>query len=259
MLECGQIVDPKTKELDLPWNQAHFGAWCVVSSPLTLGLSLLSPNLAKIIPFITNKEAIAVNQNWAGHPGFLVSSFDPSSKPDASGFDVYPRGALQKGNDLTVMNMSSLGAAEAWCKATSSCVGFTTRIAPDPVTHKYHTYFKRGFSARNSDANWTSYVKEADAPASAGAQQVWAKPQPGGAVAVILLNGGGVDGKAAMKQSIQLTHVGLPKSVGAVSVRDIWQKKDAPALPAGSAVFTPPALAPRSSSFWLLKPQAPTL
>jgi hypothetical protein len=37
MLEVGQIMKPGTKELDLPWNQAHFGAWCTVSSPLTLG------------------------------------------------------------------------------------------------------------------------------------------------------------------------------------------------------------------------------
>ena len=48
-------MDPVTKELDVPWNQAHFAAWCIVSSPLTLGLNLLSPELEKIIPFITNK------------------------------------------------------------------------------------------------------------------------------------------------------------------------------------------------------------
>lgn len=60
MLEVGQIMDPKTKELDIPWNQAHFGAWCVVASPLTLGLNLRSPELPKIIPFITNKEAVSL-------------------------------------------------------------------------------------------------------------------------------------------------------------------------------------------------------
>eukprot|EP01043_Picozoa_sp_COSAG02_P041941 COSAG02_NODE_3524_length_6615_cov_6.371393_6_plen_77_part_00 len=59
MLEVGQIMDPATKELDVPWNQAHFGAWCVVSSPLTLGLNLRSPELPDIIPFITNKEAVS--------------------------------------------------------------------------------------------------------------------------------------------------------------------------------------------------------
>ena len=63
MLEVGQIMKPGTKDLDVPWNQAHFGAWCTVSSPLTLGLNLLSPNLAKIIPFITNKEAVSPLRN----------------------------------------------------------------------------------------------------------------------------------------------------------------------------------------------------
>ena len=48
------------------------------------------------------QEAIAVNQNWAGHPGYLVQSFDPSSKPDGDGFIVYPRGAMERGNDLVV-------------------------------------------------------------------------------------------------------------------------------------------------------------
>jgi hypothetical protein len=66
MLEVGQIKDPVTHELDVEWNKAHFGAWCTVSSPLTLGLNLLSPELPLIIPFITNREAIAVNQQWAG-------------------------------------------------------------------------------------------------------------------------------------------------------------------------------------------------
>lgn len=62
MLEVGQIMDPATKELDVQWNQAHFGAWCVVSSPLTLGLNLRSADLPKIIPFITNKEAVSALQ-----------------------------------------------------------------------------------------------------------------------------------------------------------------------------------------------------
>lgn len=44
------------------WNRAHFGAWCIVSAPLILGLDLYSPVLDTIIPIITNKEALAVNQ-----------------------------------------------------------------------------------------------------------------------------------------------------------------------------------------------------
>ena len=102
--------------------------------------------------------------------------------------------------------MSSLAEAESWCAANPVCAGFTARTAPDAATGRYRTYFKRGYSALNTDANWTSYVKAADAPASAGAQQVWAKPQPGGAVAVILINGGGAGGKASMSQRIPLRY-----------------------------------------------------
>lgn len=77
---------------------------------------------------------IAVNQQWAGHPGYLVASIDPSAKPNSEGFLVFARGALQAGNDLDVRNVSSLAAAETWCKGNSSCSGFTTRVIPDKTT-----------------------------------------------------------------------------------------------------------------------------
>ena len=73
MLEVGRIyMDGK---VHVPWNRAHFGAWCVVSAPLILGLDLTKPPvLAPVMDILTNAEAIAVNQAWAGHPGGLVWS-----------------------------------------------------------------------------------------------------------------------------------------------------------------------------------------
>eukprot|EP00966_Prymnesium_polylepis_P334609 7389977-Prymnesium_polylepis.1 len=73
MLEVGRIaVDG---QLHHGWNRAHFGAWCVVSAPLILGLDVTQPALVgPVIDIITNPEAIAVNQAWAGHPGALVWS-----------------------------------------------------------------------------------------------------------------------------------------------------------------------------------------
>eukprot|EP01060_Flectonema_neradi_P032345 TRINITY_DN5122_c0_g1_i1.p1 TRINITY_DN5122_c0_g1~~TRINITY_DN5122_c0_g1_i1.p1 ORF type:complete len:413 (+),score=72.92 TRINITY_DN5122_c0_g1_i1:52-1290(+) len=54
-------------------DRTHFGAWCIVSSPLTLGHNPLDKNVTdKIWPIISNTEAIAVNQAWFGHPGRLV-------------------------------------------------------------------------------------------------------------------------------------------------------------------------------------------
>eukprot|EP00039_Didymoeca_costata_P010421 m.140153 g.140153 ORF g.140153 m.140153 type:complete len:560 (+) comp14820_c0_seq2:34-1713(+) len=66
MLEVGRVQGP------MSWNRAHFGAWCIVSAPLVLGLELTSTNLQPIIDIIANKEALAVNQAWAGHPGTLL-------------------------------------------------------------------------------------------------------------------------------------------------------------------------------------------
>ena len=73
MLEVGRIeVDGAMHHA---WNRAHFGAWCVVSAPLILGLDVTqTAAVGAVIDVITNREAIAVNQEWAGHPGALVWS-----------------------------------------------------------------------------------------------------------------------------------------------------------------------------------------
>jgi len=55
-------------------SRTHFGAWCIVSSPLILSFALDNDDVTDAIwPIITNQEAIAVNQAWAGHPGRLVA------------------------------------------------------------------------------------------------------------------------------------------------------------------------------------------
>lgn len=72
MLEVGRVTEPSPGTF-LSWNRAHFGAWCVTSSPLILGLELTDAALQPILDVIGNSEAIAVNQQWAGHPGALVS------------------------------------------------------------------------------------------------------------------------------------------------------------------------------------------
>eukprot|EP00038_Savillea_parva_P002170 m.111306 g.111306 ORF g.111306 m.111306 type:complete len:180 (+) comp10749_c0_seq2:141-680(+) len=75
MLEVGRVQG------SLEWNRAHFGAWCIVSAPLILGLELTPENLDPIIDIIGNKEALAVNQAWAGHPYVVSRPFGFS--PDA--------------------------------------------------------------------------------------------------------------------------------------------------------------------------------
>ena len=64
MLEVGRVMDG-----DFHWNRAHFGAWCVTSAPLVLGVDLHNSSvLNSIIDIVANTEAIAVNQDtsmWA--------------------------------------------------------------------------------------------------------------------------------------------------------------------------------------------------
>lgn len=74
MLEVGRLG---TFELD----RAHFGAWVITSMPLILGLDLRhAPTVQRVWPIIANTEAIAINQQWAGHPGRLVKQWDPSKQ-----------------------------------------------------------------------------------------------------------------------------------------------------------------------------------
>jgi hypothetical protein len=56
MLEVGNLP---TRSMD----RTHFGSWCIVSSPLILGLDLLDKaKVDSVWDIITNPEAIAVNQ-----------------------------------------------------------------------------------------------------------------------------------------------------------------------------------------------------
>ena len=58
--------------------RAHFGAWCITSSPLILSFDLCNKLMLKEVwSIISNKAAIAVNQAWNGDAGRLVYSGEP--------------------------------------------------------------------------------------------------------------------------------------------------------------------------------------
>jgi len=64
MLEVGVVG------LSITESRSHFGAWCIVSSPLTLSYDVNDDAVSDAVwPFVSNREAIAVNQAWAGHSG----------------------------------------------------------------------------------------------------------------------------------------------------------------------------------------------
>ena len=55
-------------------ERTHLGLWQVLSSPLTLSFDLGNRTLMdEMWPLLTNREALAVSQSWAGHPGALAA------------------------------------------------------------------------------------------------------------------------------------------------------------------------------------------
>mmetsp|Transcript_13218 Transcript_13218/g.23511 ORF Transcript_13218/g.23511 Transcript_13218/m.23511 type:complete len:436 (-) Transcript_13218:97-1404(-) len=74
MLEVGKLED----ELE---DRAHFGAWVITSSPLILGHNVTDEDTnRRIWKIIANEAAIQINQDWAGHPGRLVTEFTGKGK-----------------------------------------------------------------------------------------------------------------------------------------------------------------------------------
>ena len=73
MLEVGCAAGPGGKSdsgLTIEETRMHFGAWAIVSSPLTLSHDVNNDTITDFIwPIIANPEALAVNQEYYGHSG----------------------------------------------------------------------------------------------------------------------------------------------------------------------------------------------
>ena len=68
--DCGATGREECRPLAVHEARSHFGAWCVVSSPLVLSFDLAdAAELERHWETITNTDAIAVNQDYAGHSG----------------------------------------------------------------------------------------------------------------------------------------------------------------------------------------------
>jgi hypothetical protein len=86
MLEVGRM--PSLIE-----DRTHFGAWVITSSPLILGYDLNDEaSTGRVWEIIANPEALAISQTWAGHPGRLVKSWQPTTASDGSGREALPDG-----------------------------------------------------------------------------------------------------------------------------------------------------------------------
>ena len=99
-------------------TRAHFGAWSIVSSPLTLSHDVNNDTITdKIWPVIANPEAIAVNQAWAGHSGSpfksaeaLVAMKDKAEATPAWQYFYKPMEAGGKKDAVLLMNHADKAA-----------------------------------------------------------------------------------------------------------------------------------------------------
>lgn len=84
MSEIGNFQGPDPLRTDQ--ERTHWGLWCILSSPLILGLDMSQrETMDRVWATITNKDALDVNDAWVGQPGTLVKSYP------AEGSDVLMR------------------------------------------------------------------------------------------------------------------------------------------------------------------------
>eukprot|EP01083_Nonionella_stella_P306323 1072415_1 len=73
----GMSIRNENDTVRIRQNEAHFGLWSIMSSPLILGMNI--SNLSKtVMGIISNKHAIDVNQNYLNHGGDEILYFNIS-------------------------------------------------------------------------------------------------------------------------------------------------------------------------------------
>jgi len=141
--------------------RSHFGAWVVNSSPLVLSFDLLNATVMDVVwPFITNIEAIAVNQAWAGHPGGALPLAASSTNATAS-----------TTGPTTSVSGGASGDARAWAKPLSG-----GRVAVVLVN-------MRAAGAIDVDLGVPAASWLPPLPRDAAVRDVWARKGAGAAVA----------------------------------------------------------------------------
>lgn len=287
-------------------DRSNFGAWCITSAPLILGMDVTSSAaLARVWDIVTNKEAIAVNQQWAGHPGRLVRqvtrqlpiqfvharecngsakqqdwSWVPASgAPDSGGAirskstnlcaDAWSHHLTMEpctGNvsQQFVFNEAS-GTIKAPAYPTSDgklngCLDVSGKVGPTVQLTKCYGTPNDAFEF-HVDGVWADKGSAQPYPKRCMQvehgftieAQLWAKPQPRGAVAVFALNAGSAT-TVALEISLE-KDLGLP-AAGTYGVRDIWSHVARPdALPGSGVLLTGP-IKNHDSKFFLLTPQS---
>ena len=143
MSEIGNFNGPDPLRSDE--ERSHWGLWCVTSSPLILGTDLSNAAiLDRIWPVVSNKEALAINDAWFGHPGTLIRSYwaAPSSGfvADYMPCDDVPQGALADDWSLNTDGHLTLTVSHNESLCLSTDLGPTGQKmmydgCPPPTTH----------------------------------------------------------------------------------------------------------------------------
>ncbi|KAL7549780.1 hypothetical protein ACHAWF_017096, partial [Thalassiosira exigua] len=99
MLQVG-VRDKKTGEIALTDAEArsHFGAWCIVSSPLILGHDVHDAEVKEEIwGIVSNREAIAVNQAYYGDSGGVYEKSQEMICLDKGDVDLFGAQRIERG------------------------------------------------------------------------------------------------------------------------------------------------------------------
>ena len=89
---CGEDGESPCPPLSVTEAQTHFGAWSILSSPLTLGFDLGDAEQMSLhLATISNRDAIEVNQDYAGFSGSRFNQTDQLVQFEACGWTAsYP-------------------------------------------------------------------------------------------------------------------------------------------------------------------------
>lgn len=252
-------------EATLEQDRAHFGAWCITSSPLVLSFDLRDDaRLDRAWSVIANKEAIAVNQNWAGHPGRLVQALPgPKAGPlvykvecdeldstqEGWRFDASASAVMQQGHCLdTSLELHPCNGSQAQrfgvadgniADVNGDCLDVRGRGVAVYLTKCRSAQQSQNFSVRDGrirsrlpnapGSTGTCLVARAELPSMRvppQVLQVWAKPQPNNSVAVLVVSNGIVNETVVPNGTLRLDFALLGLTERDVSVRDIWARAD---------------------------------
>ena len=109
-------------------TRTHFGGWVIVSSPLVLGLDVTNGTLIDSVwPLISNREAIAINQDYIGDSGGLfeksTNNVTIEEKVSVSAWQILMK-PLRYGR-VAVLFVNSQNATQSFAVNFTSVLGLT--------------------------------------------------------------------------------------------------------------------------------------